>query len=204
MFWDQYHYDSDDHNDYEDYEDYHDYHDYEDYGSDVVCEYKGWQGTSADFSTLGDYTWNMYLSYNPCDETTFYCEFIDETGTITDCAQSFGDGDFWYNMRDDEFWTRSESQQYWDFYNFWECHHGGPRCEDWSHDYDDYNDGGDSGHDDYHDYNDYNDYDVVCGWKDWYGTCSDFSYHRESGFECDWVINYDPCNEDEFYCSFMY
>jgi hypothetical protein len=75
---------------------------------------------------------------------------------------------------------------------FWEAYHYGH--DDYDHD--DYHD--------YHDYHDYNDYDGDCEWKEWYGQCSDFSYHQEDGFECDWYISYSPCEHDFFVCQYMY
>jgi hypothetical protein len=110
MFWDEYHYGTDD------------------------CDWKEVTAECSDFEFLSGSDCLIEASYSPCETDYFMCSSFKEGGIIEDRSGDFEDIQFWSLMRDEEWWFRADNQQYFEFYEFWQEYHFGhddhePVCE---------------------------------------------------------------------------
>jgi hypothetical protein len=163
-------YHGDSHDDYDDYADWNDY--------DHHCEERQVFGSCSDFVMLeGECQWQLF--YNSCPENeVFSCfsEYVNEYGDLEaeDCAEDFFNKEFWMQFREEEWWFQDVNEQHLDLHMFFDMYHS----------------------EEHHDY-DYD--DDNCWWREFMGTCQDFSFSAQD--TCDWVISWSPCQEDYFICE---
>jgi hypothetical protein len=178
MFWDDWHFGTDDYNDYNDY--------------DNNCWWREMSGECEELTfTDDDCSW--YLSWSPCEEDYFVCRLTnrDEYGNeeIEECAEDFTDPEFWAAMREEQIWHNPDNMEAYGFYMFW---------DEWHYGTDDYND---------HDYDHHGD-DEDCEWKGFEAKCSDFQFghqdYMDYGVDCDIALSYSPCEDDFFVCTSSY
>jgi len=144
-----------------------DWIDYNDYNH---CEDRQVYGSCHDFQMLeGECQWQIF--YNSCPENeVFMCtsEYVSEYGDleVADCAEDFFDREFWMLFREEQWWFEDVNSQHFDLYMFFDMYHS----------------------EEHHDY-DYE--DDECYWREYMGTCQDFSFSAED--TCDWMMSWSEC-----------
>ena len=180
MFWENYHFGSDDYGNMDDYDtwgdDYDTWGDDDDWGNwddyDMNCDVKNLEVFCSDFTMFEGDECNVMIEYSPCVTETshhFVCIYngYDEyEGQYSrDCTMDFEDADFWAQLSQEEWWFQDINAEYMDFYMFWNSFH---IQED------------------------------PCEWKDIMVSCNEFTFTDD---DCSAFIQYSPCDETHFVCE---
>lgn len=91
------------------------------------CEWKYFNETCDDFTVFGDDECYIHGSYSPCMVDYWFCEIAykrEDTLVKEDCAVYFDNPVFWEKLRQEPYWELERTQQYKDFYDFWDQVHG--------------------------------------------------------------------------------
>lgn len=92
---------------------------------DGECAWKDIEIACSEFNFIEEECM-INASYSPCNHDYFVCDMTkwgDYGMESEDCTEDFLDREFWQIMRNEPWWFEESSQEYFEFYEFWEAYH---------------------------------------------------------------------------------